>query len=180
MLKPVKKRNYLNNHDMLLEIIDSKAKGQMTDNLVNMLITLCERYSKKSNFANYSYIEDMKGYALLNICKIWASFNEEKSQNPFSYYTQCIKSSFVQFLNQEKKQRHVRDLLLIDQGLDPSHTFLSEYSEEQQDQHSQHNLPIDLDEQLAYNEHVAQVEHLELIERSAHLIDFECIIDAEA
>ena len=40
MLKPVKKRNYLNNHDMLIEINTSKSKGQMTDNLVNMLITL--------------------------------------------------------------------------------------------------------------------------------------------
>jgi hypothetical protein len=178
MLKPVKKRNYLNNHDMLIEIIISKSKNQMTDNLVNMLITLCDRYSKKSNFANYSYIEDMKAYALLNLCKIWASFNTDKSQNPFSYYTQCIKSSFVQFLNQEKKQRHVRDLLLIDQGLDPSHTFLSEYTDEYHGQQIYNDI-VDLDEQAAQLEHITQIERLELLERSAHFVDFECIIDAE-
>lgn len=171
----VKKRNYLNNHDMLIEVQLSKDKGQMTDTLCHMLMTLCERYSKKSNFANYSYIDDMRGYALLNICKIWSSFDAEKSNNPFSYYTQSIKNSFVQFLNQEKKQRHVRDLLLIDQGLDPSHTFISEYNDEQSNQLQDGASPS---QQAAHNKHIEQIEHLELIERSTHLVEFECIVDS--
>ena len=174
-MKVQKKRNYLNNHDMLIEVQLSKAQGKMTDNLVKMLMTLCDRYSKKSNFANYSYVDDMKSCALLNLCKMWSGFNEEKSDNPFSYYTQCIKSSFIQFLNQEKKQRNVRDLLLIDGGMDPSFTFLAEHSDEYHNQPGDFDLnPVDGAKFAAHREHI---EHLELLERTTHLPDFECIID---
>ena len=125
-----KKRNYLNNHDLLIEIKKSKAKNNMTNDLVKMLMMLCDRYAKKSSYASYTYIDDMKSYALLNIVKIWRGFDETKYDNPFAYYTQSIKNSFIQYLNQEKRQRQVKDMLLVDQGLDPSHNYMLEYEEE--------------------------------------------------
>ena len=130
LIKPPKKRNYLNNRDMLEEIRKSRLQSKMTDTLVMMLLTLCDRYAKKSNFANYSYIADMKSYAILNLVKIWGSFDENKSSNPFSYYTQSIKNSFIQFLNQERRQRNVKDQMLVHYGLDPSYNFMMEYADE--------------------------------------------------
>lgn len=137
----VKKRNYLNNHDLLIEIALSKAQNKMTNNLALMLNTLCDRYSKKGNFANYSFLADMKGSAMLNICKIWASFDETKYNNPFAYYTQSIKNSFVQYLNREKVQRNIKDALLVSQGLDPSHNFMLEY----EDEHHHHHFHGDVE-----------------------------------
>lgn len=111
---------YLNNKDLLIQIRLSKAQLKMTNQLATMLQLLCARYAKKGNFANYSYNDDMQGYAMLMICKTWKSFDETKSNNPFAFYTQCIKNSFIQYLNQEKRQRDIRDNLLIDSGMNPS------------------------------------------------------------
>lgn len=164
-----KKRNYLNNHDLLIEIKKSKSNNRMTNELVNMLITLCDRYAKKGSFANYSYLEDMKSCAMLNLCKIWQAFDEERYDNPFAYYTQSIKNSFVQYLNREKLQRNIKDCMLVRQGLDPSHNFMLEY----EDEHHHHfhgdiefNQPILSDHMI----HMPIDEHFEpevMVESSA-------------
>lgn len=70
-----------------------------------------------------TYNEDMQGYAMMMLVRTWNSFNPEKSNNPFAFFTQCIKHSFIQYLNQEKRQRNIRDLLLVDQGMTPSFNF---------------------------------------------------------
>ena len=114
---------YLTNKELLKAIQHAKGVGYMTDVLARMLQLLCARYAKKGNFVNYSYNEDMQSYAMMMLVRTWNSFNPEKSNNPFAFFTQCIKNSFIQYLNQEKRQRNVRDLMLIDQGLNPSFGF---------------------------------------------------------
>lgn len=117
------KTRYLNNKELLAEVMRSKEMGQMSNELAMMLQLLCSRYAKKGNFINYSYNEDMQAYALMMLVRTWNSFDPEKSNNPFAFFTQCIKNSFIQFLNQEKRQRDVRDVMLIDQGMNPSYGF---------------------------------------------------------
>lgn len=143
--KPKKPRkvNYLNNKDLMAEVLKSKEQDAMTDKLAHMLQTLAARYGKKGNFANYTYNEDMQAYAMLMLVKTWRSFNPEKSQNPFAFFTQCIKNSFIQYLNQERRQRDVRDVLLVDKGLSPSYTFQMEHEarmkeHKEVDAHDQH------------------------------------------
>lgn len=123
---PTKKanpRNYVNNADFLIEISKSKEQGKMTDKLGRMLLLLVQRYSKKASFAGYSYIEDMKSVALVNLCKGWAGFDETQFVNPFGYYSISIKRSFIQVLNLEKKHRDGRDRILVDCGMAPSHSY---------------------------------------------------------
>lgn len=115
---------YLNNKELLAAVHLSKSKGQMSDTLAKMLQLLCSKYAKKGNFVNYSYNSDMQSYAMLMLVRTWNSFNPEKSNNPFAFFTQCIKNSFIQYLNQEKRQRVIRDEMLIDQGMSPSHGFV--------------------------------------------------------
>lgn len=128
-----RKQNYLNNRDMLAEVIKSKEQDRMTDKLALMLQMLAARYGKKGNFASYTYNEDMQAYAMLMLVKTWKAFNPEKSSNPFAFFTQCIKNSFIQFLNQEKRQRDVRDILLVKGGMSPSHTFQMEHEQRLKD-----------------------------------------------
>ncbi len=127
VVKPKKPRkvNYLNNKDLMKQVMLSKENDppKMTDRLAHMLQTLAARYGRKGNFANYTYNEDMQAYAMMMLVRTWNSFNPLKSQNPFAFFTQCIKNSFIQFLNQERRQRDIRDSMLVDQGLDPSYTF---------------------------------------------------------
>lgn len=115
---------YLNNKELLAEIHRCKRKGEMSDTLARMLQLLCSRYAKKGNFVNYTYNEDMQAYALMMLVRTWNAFNPEKSSNPFAFFTQCIKNSFIQFLNQEKNQRRVRDGMLINSGLNPSFNYM--------------------------------------------------------
>jgi DNA-directed RNA polymerase specialized sigma subunit len=122
------KKNYLNNKDMLEEIKISKKKKQMTPKLAKMLMLLCDKYSKHRFFVGYSYIDDMRSFAMLMLVKTWSSFDPSKSSNPFSFYTQCIHNSFIQFLNQERKQRNIRDKILVDNGLNPSYTYTEAYN----------------------------------------------------
>lgn len=121
--KPTKRTPYLRNKDLLAEVIASKERGYMSDNLANMLMLLTSRYAKRGNFVNYSYNEDMVAYALMMLVNTWDRFNPEKSNNPFAFYTQCIKNSFIQFLNRERRQRDIRDALLVEGGMNPSFTY---------------------------------------------------------
>lgn len=125
VVKPKKPRkvNYLNNKDLMLQVALSKEQEQMTDRLAHMLQTLAARYGRKGNFANYTYNDDMQAYAMMMLVRTWNRFDPAKSNNPFAFFTQCIKNSFIQFLNQERRQRDIRDVMLVDNGLDPSYTF---------------------------------------------------------
>lgn len=129
-----RKTNYLNNKDLLAEVITSKAQGEMTNKLAHMLVLLCARYAKRGQFAGYTFNDDMQSFAMYMLVKTWSTFNPEKSQNPFAYYTQCIKNSFRQYLNQEKRQRDIRDELLVKSGYSPSYTYMTEYEQAQQEQ----------------------------------------------
>lgn len=90
-----------------------------------------------------SYNEDMQSYAMMMLVRTWNSFNPEKSNNPFAFFTQCIKNSFIQYLNQEKRQRDVRDVMLIDQGLNPSYGFADGHSNTTANHDDEQNLDID-------------------------------------
>jgi hypothetical protein len=123
-------RNYLSNYNLLEQIAISKENKKMSNELLKMLTLLCDRFATRGNFSSYTYLEDMKMNALVNLCNTWGTFNAERSSNPFAYYTQSIKNSFIQYLKVEKKQRNIRDRLLVDCGASPSHTYAIEASME--------------------------------------------------
>jgi hypothetical protein len=100
----------------------SKDHGKMTRTLANMFMKLCERYATRSNWRGYTYNEEMRGQALLQLSQIGLQFDESKSQNPFAYYTAAITNSFTRILNIEKKNQNIRDDILEMNGLNPSWT----------------------------------------------------------
>jgi len=100
----------------------SKDHGNMTRKLAHMFIKLCERYATRSNWRGYTYNEEMRGQALLQLSQIGLQFDESKSQNPFAYYTAAITNSFTRILNLEKKNQNIRDDVLEMNGLNPSWT----------------------------------------------------------
>ena len=100
----------------------SKDHGQMTDNLARMFIKLCERYATRGNVRGYTYNEEMRGQAILQLTQIGLQFDESKSDNPFAYYTAAVTNSFVRIINIEKRNQNIRDDILEMNGMNPSWT----------------------------------------------------------
>jgi hypothetical protein len=96
--------------------------GSITNELGKMYLKLVERYSQRANWRGYTYIDEMRGQALLQLAMIGLQFNEAKSDNPFAYYTAAITNSFTRVLNIEKRNQNIRDDILIDSGHLPSYS----------------------------------------------------------
>jgi DNA-directed RNA polymerase specialized sigma24 family protein len=114
---------------------------------------VCRRGGKIYITGN-TYNDDMQAYAMMMLVRTWKSFDLNKSNNPFAFFTQCIKNSFKQYLNLEKRQRTIRDLLLVDQGLNPSYGFQDEnasdqhYVDDEQDFDFYKEAAVELQQQL--------------------------------
>ena len=99
-----------------------KEHGAMTNKLAHMFMKLCERYATRSNWRGYTYNDEMRSQALLQLSQIGLQFDESKSQNPFAYYTAAITNSFTRVLNVEKRNQNIRDDILEMNNLTPSYT----------------------------------------------------------
>ncbi len=99
-----------------------KEHGRISDNLARMYIMLCDRYASKGNWRGYTYLDEMKSHALLQLTLAGLTFNEGRSDNPFAYYTCCMTNAFRVVLNNERRSQNIRDDLLEMHGLDPSWT----------------------------------------------------------
>ncbi len=100
----------------------SKDHGTITNKLAKMYIMMCEKYAMKFNWRGYTYNDEMRNSAILQLTYVGLRFNEAKSANPFAYYTAAITNSFCRVLNSEKRNQNIRDDILEMNGLNPSWT----------------------------------------------------------
>lgn len=135
----------------------SKDHGRITEELGKMFLKLSERYAQRSNWRGYTYVEEMKGQAILQLSQIGLQFDESKSENPFAYYTAAVTNSFTRVLNIEKKNQNIRDDMLEENGLTPSLTrqYQHEYAEEtarQAELYKNFRMPKSEDDSFAEDE----------------------------
>jgi len=100
----------------------SKDHGQATNKLAMMWMKLCDRYATRGNVRGYTYNDEMRGQAILQLAQIGLQFDESKSNNPFAYYTAAVTNSFVRVINIEKKNQNIRDDILEMNNMNPSYT----------------------------------------------------------
>jgi len=100
----------------------SKDHGKATNKLAMMWMKLVDRYATRGNVRGYTYNDEMKGQAIVQLAQIGLQFDESKSQNPFAYYTAAVTNSFVRVINIEKRNQNIRDDILEMNDLNPSHT----------------------------------------------------------
>ena len=100
----------------------SMRHAKATDELARMWIKLCERYATRGNVRGYTYNDEMRGQAILQLSQIGLQFDESKSNNPFAYYTAAVTNSFVRVINLEKRNQNIRDDILEMNDLNPSYT----------------------------------------------------------
>ena len=100
----------------------NKAHGQATNKLAMMWMKLCDRYATRGNVRGYTYNDEMRGQAILQLSQIGLQFDESKSNNPFAYYTAAVTNSFVRVINIEKRNQNIRDDILEMNNMNPSYT----------------------------------------------------------
>ena len=100
----------------------SKSHAKATDKLAMMWMKLCDRYATRGNVRGYTYNDEMRGQAILQLAQIGLQFDESKSNNPFAYYTAAVTNSFVRVINLEKRNQNIRDDILEMNNMNPSYT----------------------------------------------------------
>lgn len=97
------------------------SQGHLSDGLVHMIMMLVDQFAKSGNWSGYTYIDDMKGSALVHLCDVALKFEESESSNVFSYLTQVASNKFTATLNSEKYQRKIKSTLMQDAGYNPTY-----------------------------------------------------------
>jgi hypothetical protein len=66
---------------------------------------ICNKLSTKPNFMGYSYRDEMIADAIENCVAAAHSFDPEKSNNPFAYFTQIAKNGYAK--EYKKIHKHI-------------------------------------------------------------------------
>lgn len=96
------------------------SQGRLTDGLVYMIMMLVEQYAKSGNWSGYTYIDDMKGSALVQLYDVALKFEESEGLNAFAYMTQCVSNKFTAILNGEKNLSRIKSVIMQSIGYNPT------------------------------------------------------------
>jgi len=125
-------KHYIIKDGKPIEVLRSHSKdgqfcnthGKITNRLAFMFMKLVDRYGQRGNFRSYTYNDEMRGQALVQLSQVGLQFDESRSStpNPFAYYTAVINASFTRILNIEKKNQNIRDDVRESLGHNPSYS----------------------------------------------------------
>jgi len=119
MAKKRKDNHYIDNEKFLQELIDhkkivlkAKKDGTKPPGVSNYIgqcfLDIANNLAKKPNFANYIFKEEMVSDGIENCIMYTTNFDENKSRNPFAFFTQIIYYAFLRRIQKEKKQLYVK------------------------------------------------------------------------
>ena len=98
----------------------SSTHGMATKKLALAWLQLVDRYSTKWNWRGYSWIDEMKSSAIIQLTQVGLRFNEARSDNPFAYLTAVVNNAFIRQLKKEKQQSDIKNELREMAGLNGS------------------------------------------------------------
>lgn len=108
--------NYVNNKELLQEIIDWKQRikdnpnpekvVRMSDKMGLAIMLISEGLSKRFNFSGYtqSWKQEMIDDGIEAAIKGLINFDETKYNNPHAYITQACFNAFIQRIKKERKE----------------------------------------------------------------------------
>lgn len=99
-LKVKKQKNYLNNDDLLQQIILCKAQGSISQELVNMIQKIANGISKKLYYDNLEDKKDCIQEGITQMIINYHKFNETKYNNPLAYLSEICKRGMVKSWNE--------------------------------------------------------------------------------
>lgn len=130
-----KGKNYVDNallYQSFVEWYDARMKAIEQDKpepeppnyIAECIVLVPTRLATKSNFAGYSFRDEMVGDAIENIVQYYRNFDIHKSKNPFAYFTQISYYAFIRRILKEKKQSYVKHKMI--QNSDLLHTIATQ------------------------------------------------------
>ena len=99
MAQGVKGSGYVNNQELLAEIIASKAAGELTPKAVGMLLLICQNAIRRLHYNDPMDREDCLAFGVFEVMRYWRGFKPERSSNPFAFYTQMAKHGYAKGWN---------------------------------------------------------------------------------
>lgn len=87
--------HYVDNKDMLIEMIISKAQGKLTHKLLLMFMSIVKGVSKKFRYKDPEDRFDCECYCYEIIIKNWMMFDLDVYDNVFAWGTQVVKNGFA-------------------------------------------------------------------------------------
>ena len=90
---------------------------RITNYLGSCVYLIATNLAKRPNFSNYSYKDEMISDAIENCLLYFGNFSPEKSNNPFSYFTQISYYAFIRRINKEHKQADIRKKAIMQTGI---------------------------------------------------------------
>lgn len=94
------KKYYLNNSDLLKEIIVSKKKGVASSELIKMFILIAKNVTRKLKYRNYDDRLDCIQEGILQMLLNYHKFNEDKYDNALAYITEICKRGLAKQWNE--------------------------------------------------------------------------------
>jgi DNA-directed RNA polymerase specialized sigma24 family protein len=139
--KNKKSKHYIDNDEFLSamndwkDIVNSCRKNgkplpPVTDYIGLCFYQIADRLSRRPNFINYPFREDMVSDGVENCLQYAHNFDHEKSENPFSYFTQIIYYAFLRRIEKEKKQAYIKFKCMERADIDQRYTEWLKESEE--------------------------------------------------
>jgi hypothetical protein len=115
----IKKDHYIDNKAFYTQMVEWKqlckdaeesdeSRPPITNYIGECFMNIAEHLSRKANFMNYPYREEMVSDGIENCVMYAHNFDPEKSKNPFSYFTQIIYYAFLRRIEKEKKQAYIK------------------------------------------------------------------------
>ena len=127
MIRKKRSEHYVNNKEFLTALIkyredieiarlQDKPKPPIPRYIGECFLKIANHLSFKPNFVNYMFKEDMISDGIENCVQYVHTFDPEKSQNPFAYFTQIIHYAFVRRIGKEKRQLEIKNKILERSG----------------------------------------------------------------
>lgn len=98
--------NYINETDLMYEVLRSKGKGEMTPELKLMFVKIADRTMLvfKSRYSNYDDYYDVYMDGLVRLYTMWKAFDEKKYDKALGYYTEIFKRGVAESFNRLKSR----------------------------------------------------------------------------
>jgi len=113
--------NYINNKTLYTHMIEHKRKldesilngtpkPQISNYIGEAIESINKNLIRKGNFSGYSkqWKDEMISDGQLDCIAAVDNFNPDRTNNPFSYFTQIAWNAFIRRISREKKQTYIK------------------------------------------------------------------------
>jgi len=86
---------------------------QIPDYIGECFMQIAKNLARRPNFSGYTFKDEFIDDGIENCVIAYNSFNHEKYDNPFAYFTRIIWFAFLRRIEKESKQSYIKHMSLV-------------------------------------------------------------------